>query len=176
MFVIAGVTGHVGSVVAERLLGSGQKVRAIVRSAEKGAAWIQRGAELAVGTLDDEAFLSGALHGASGFFTLLPPNFQVEDFFASQCATADAIAGAVYASGVPHVVILSSIGADLSVGTGPIKGLHYLEDALRRTGVKLSAIRASYFQENVGNALRPAREMGVFPNFAADTAGQFVGA
>ena len=63
-------------------------------------------------------------------------------------------------------MILSSVGADLAAGTGPIKGLHYLEDALRRTGVKLSAIRAAYFQENVGNALVPAREMGVFPNFA----------
>ena len=42
MFVIAGVTGHVGSVVAEKLLAKGQKVRVLVRDAGKGAAWSKR--------------------------------------------------------------------------------------------------------------------------------------
>jgi uncharacterized protein YbjT (DUF2867 family) len=63
------------------------------------------------------------------------------------------------------VVLLSSIGADLSEGTGPIKGLHYLEEALRAAGVKLTAVRAGYFQENVGNVLPAAKGMGIFPNF-----------
>ena len=166
MFVVAGVTGHVGSVVAEQLLAKGQKVKVLVRDAAKGAAWSQKGAEVAVGPLDDQAFLTGALLGAKGFFTLLPPNYQAADFYATQHATADAIAGAVKASGVPHVVILSSIGADLPTGTGPIRGLHYLENVLRAAGVQLSAIRAGYFQENVGNALEPAKKMGIFPNFS----------
>src|SRR5262245_22567326 len=72
MFVVAGVTGHVGSVVAERLLAKGQKVKVIVRDAAKGAAWSKKGAEVAAGTLEDTAFLTGALRGASGFFALLP--------------------------------------------------------------------------------------------------------
>jgi uncharacterized protein YbjT (DUF2867 family) len=165
MFVVAGVTGHVGSVVAEQLLAKGQKIKVIVRDAAKGAAWSQKGAEVAVGALEDEAFLTVALKGATGFFTLLPPNYQAADFFASQRKTADTIAAAAKASGVPHVVMLSSVGADLAEGTGPIKGLYYLENALRAAGVKLSAIRAGYFQENVGNSLAPAKQMGIFPNF-----------
>ncbi len=166
MFVVAGVTGHVGSVVADSLLAKGKKVKVIVRDAAKGAAWSKKGAEVAVGALENAAFLTGALRGATGFFTLLPPNYQTADFFKSQRETADAIASAVKASGVAHVVILSSIGADLEKGTGPIRGLHYLENALRQTGTKLTAIRAGYFQENVGQALGAAKEAGIFPNFA----------
>jgi uncharacterized protein YbjT (DUF2867 family) len=118
-----------------------------------------------VGSLEDREFLRAALVGAAGFFCLLPPNYAAEDFFGSQKRTADEIAGAVTASGVPRVVMLSSMGADLAVGTGPIKGLHYLENALRGTGTKLVAIRASYFQENVANVLPAARQAGIYPNF-----------
>jgi uncharacterized protein YbjT (DUF2867 family) len=167
MFVVAGVTGHVGKVVAEDLLRQGQKVRVVVRSAEKGASWSKQGAELAVGSLDDPTFLTKTLEGAKALFTLLPPNYAAADFFATQKKTSDAIATSVKASRVPHVVMLSSIGADRAAGTGPIKGLHYLENALRATGVKLSAIRAGSFQENVAMSLAAAKEKGIFPSFAA---------
>jgi uncharacterized protein YbjT (DUF2867 family) len=165
MFVVAGVSGHVGSVVAETLLARGQRVKVIVRDAAKGAAWSRKGAEVAVGSLEDQFFLTGALKGALGLFTLLPPSYQAADIYAFQRATSDSIAAAVKADGVPHVVILSSVGADLAEGTGPIKGLHYLENVLRAAGTKLTAIRAGYFQENAGQALQPARQMGIFPAF-----------
>jgi uncharacterized protein YbjT (DUF2867 family) len=165
MFVIAGVTGHVGGTAARELLTQKQKVKVIVRDAAKGHEWSSRGAELAVGRLDDQAFLAGALKGATGFFTLLPPDFAASDVFASQKKTADAIAGAVKQSGVPLVVMLSSLGADLAAGTGPIKGLHYLENALRATGTKLVAIRAAYFMENLQQAVGPAKQMGMYFNF-----------
>jgi uncharacterized protein YbjT (DUF2867 family) len=167
MFVISGVTGHVGAVAAQELLDRKKAVKVLVRDAAKGASWAKKGAQIAVGSLDDVAFLSGALKGAEGFFALLPPNFAVPDLFASQKKTSDAIAAAVKASGVPHVALLSSVGADLAAGTGPIKGLHYLENALRATGTTLTAIRAGYFQENVANSLTPARQAGIFPNFMA---------
>ena len=165
MFVVAGVTGHVGSVVARALLAQKQPVRVLVRSADKGKAWLSEGAEVAVAALDDSAALGAALRGARGFFTLLPPDFTASDLFAAQRKTADAIAAAVKASGVPHVVMLSSLGADLAEGTGPIKGLHYLETVLRATGARLSALRAGSFQENVGNSLAAARNAGIYPNF-----------
>jgi uncharacterized protein YbjT (DUF2867 family) len=165
MIVVAGVTGHVGSVAADILLSKGQKIRVIVRNADKGASWSKKGAEVAVGALEDQGFLTGALRGATAFFTLLPPNYQATDFFATQRTTADAIAGAVKASGVPYVVVLSSVGADLASGNGPIKGLHYVENALRATGAKMTAVRAASFQENVANVLGAAKGAGVYPSF-----------
>ena len=164
MYVIAGVTGHVGSVVAKELLAKKQPVKVIVRDAQKGASWSKQGAELAVGNLDDEKFLAQALKGAKALFTLLPPNMAAPDVFAYQKKTADTIANAVKAANVPHVVLLSSVGADLAEGTGPVRGLHYFENALRKTGTKLTAIRAGYFQENVGNVLGAVKQ-GIYPNF-----------
>jgi uncharacterized protein YbjT (DUF2867 family) len=171
MYVVAGVTGHVGSTVVRELLAKSKKVRVIVRDAKKGEAFAKQGAEVATGSLEDQAFLTGALRGATGFFTLLPPNMAVHDVYASQCKAADAIAGAVATAKVPHVVLLSSVGADLESGTGPIKGLHYLEAALRKTGTLLTAIRAGMFQENVGNSVGAAKAQGVLFSFmpTADT-------
>lgn len=166
MLVVAGVSGHVGSVVASKLIEAGRPVRVIVRDAAKGEAWAARGAEVAVGSLEDSAFLEGALAGADGFFTLLPPNFAAADIYGWQRQAAQIIADAVAAAGVKHTVILSSVGADLDAGNGPIKGLFHLEQALRKTHTTLTAIRAGYFQENVANSLAPAQMAGIFPNFA----------
>src|SRR5262245_18368807 len=128
MFVVAGVSGKVGAAVANELLAKKKNVKVIVRDAAKGAEWSKRGAEVAVGSLEDSNFLTTDLKHAAGFFTLLPPNFAAPDVYAYQRTTADAIAKAVKASNVPHVVILSSVGADLSEGNGPIRGLNYLEN------------------------------------------------
>lgn len=166
MFVIAGVSGQVGSVVADRLLTAGKAVRAIVRDPAKGTGWFARGAEVAIGDLRDGAFMTAILRDASGCFVLIPPDYTATDVSAGQRQIADAIAAGVRASGVPRVVLLSSVGADLAEGTGPIAGLHYFEEGLRDTGAILIAVRAGYFQENAGAALVPAREAGIFPNFA----------
>lgn len=163
MFVIAGVTGHVGSVAAKSLLAEKQKVRVLVRDAKKGEAWSKQGAEVSVGQLDDVAFLTGALKGATGFFALLPPDFTPPDMFARQVQKSDAIAAAVKAAKVPHVVMLSSIGADHASGNGPIRGVNYLEKKLRETGTQLTAIRAGSFQENIANAVGAAKG-GLFFN------------
>lgn len=163
-YVIVGATGHVGSVVASELLAQGEPIKVIVRDSKKAIAWSGRGAEVAEGSLEDRSFLAGALRGAAGFFTLLPPILGNEDLYTAQRRMADSIAAEVKESGVPHVVMLSSIGADLDEGTGPIKGLHYLENALRATGTKLTAIRATYFQENIANVVPVAERFGVYPN------------
>ena len=62
-FVVAGVTGHVGSVVARDLLAAGDSVTVIVRDANKGAEWSARGAKVAVGSLDDAAFVASTREG-----------------------------------------------------------------------------------------------------------------
>src|SRR5689334_8721159 len=98
MFVVAGVTGHVGAGVAQELLSKGEKIEVIVRDAAKGAEWSKKGAEVAVGSLEDSAFLTGALKGADGFFTLMPPNYHLTSgISAFQRKTADAIAAGVKA-------------------------------------------------------------------------------
>jgi uncharacterized protein YbjT (DUF2867 family) len=149
MYVIAGVSGNTGSVVADTLLAAGQPVRVIVRDAAKGAPWKARGAEVAVASLDDRAALARALAGAGGAYLLLPPNgFGETDLAAGRKQLAAAILGAVADARPGHVVLLSSIAANHESGTGPIQYVHPLEQGLREIGVPSTFLRAGFFMEN----------------------------
>jgi uncharacterized protein YbjT (DUF2867 family) len=166
MYAIAGVTGHTGSVAAETLLAQGKAVRVIVREAAKGSAWAQKGAEVAVASLDDVAALTAAFAGVAGAFVLLPPQSSIASPtpLESNRKLAGAIAQAVRAAKLPHVVLLSSVGAQHEKGTGPIQGVHHAERELTATGAAVTAVRAAYFQENWGSVLG-ALAQGVLPTF-----------
>jgi uncharacterized protein YbjT (DUF2867 family) len=167
MHVIAGATGRVGSAAAAALLAAGADTRVLVRDAARGAAWADRGAEVGVADLTDRAALTAALTDADGLFALLPFDLTARDLGAHARTLTEAVAGAVRDSGVRHVVMLSSGGADLPSGTGPVVGLHDLEVALRATGAVVTAVRPGHFQEKVADVLALARDTGVYPVLAA---------
>lgn len=164
-FAVAGVSGNTGRVVAETLLAGGASVRVIVRDAAKGAAWAARGADVAVADLGDSAALAEALRGVKGAYLLVPPNAGASDFRAYQRATGESIVAAVRASGVPHVVFLSSVGAQHDAGTGPIAALKPVEAGLRGiAGTVSTFVRAAYFMENLGGSLSSLGD-GLLPGF-----------
>lgn len=164
-YVIAGASGNTGRVAAEDLLARGKGVRVLVRSAEKGAAWKARGAEVAVADLGDAAAVARALEGAEGAFLLVPPSPGEADFPAYQARTVASLARAVTEARVPHVVLLSSVGAQLPSGTGPIAGLHRGEKILGDlAATRLTAVRAAYFMENFASSLGGLKD-GVLPSF-----------
>jgi len=149
MYVIAGVSGHTGSVVATTLLAAKQPVRVIVRDAAKGEVWRQKGAEVAVADIADQAALTKALTGATGAYLLLPPPGWTQTNIAADRKTKTAaLLGAVGAAKPGHVVLLSSVGAELPDGTGPIKYIHPIEEGLRASGVPATFLRAGAFMEN----------------------------
>ncbi|WP_254431210.1 hypothetical protein [Agromyces sp. Marseille-P2726] len=117
-------------------------------------------------TSPDRRALQRAIEGCDGFFALLPFDLTVDDLDAYADVITASVAGAVADSGVPHVVMLSAGGADLAEGTGPISGLHRMEQALWSTGTVLTALRSGHFQEKVGDLIEAARA-GVYPVFAA---------
>src|SRR5688572_19082918 len=110
VYTVFGATGKTGRVVAESLLAAGRRVRVLVRDAEK-ASFLQGRAEIVTGTLDDDAAVTRALRGADGAYLLSPPNFAAVDFLAERRSFVERLGQAIAASGVPHVVLLSSIGA-----------------------------------------------------------------
>lgn len=167
MYAITGITGHVGGATATALLDAGAPVRAVVRNPAKATEWAERGAEIAVADLTDPTALTTAYSGCAGVFVMLPTLPSGED--AEHRALVDTIAAAVAASGVAHVVALSSYGADLAEGTGPIRWLHHLEQALGGTGAVVTAVRSPHFQEKVEEVLDAATGAGIYPVFA-DTA------
>jgi uncharacterized protein YbjT (DUF2867 family) len=168
-FVITGVSGHTGSVAADTLLAAGHRVRVVVRDRAKAERFAARGADVAVADLGDSKALAAAFAGAEGAYVLVPPNYAAADFRAYQHATADAIAAAADEAQLPHLVLLSSVAAQHPAGTGPIAGLHYAENLLRKLPATRSTfVRAAYFMENLGGSLGML-EQGLLPSFTPAT-------
>lgn len=149
MIVVLGASGNTGEVLANHLLDANQQVRAVARKAEHLHALAQRGAELFTADATDATALTKAFQGAEAAYVLIPPNVTTDDVRAFQERISDAITAAVRNSGIKHVVALSSIGADKPSGTGPVLGLHHLEQKLSAVdGVNVLFLRAGYFMEN----------------------------
>jgi uncharacterized protein YbjT (DUF2867 family) len=156
IFVVAGATGHVGSVVARELLTAGHKVRAIVRSVDKAKALAGQGAELLPGELSDAASSRARCAEPTGPSSCCPRRrHDSPDVRAFQDRVTHVEATAVAESGIRHVVLLSSWGAEKPAGTGPIVGLHVLEEALKKTRVLSTFLRAGSFTENLLPCCRP---------------------
>jgi len=164
MYVVAGVTGHTGRVVAEQLLSAELPLRVIVRDAAKGAEFAARGAEVAVADLGDASALAQALDGAEAAYLLCPPDSAASDFLADRRRIVDSVARAVEASWLPRLVWLSAKGAHLPSGTGPIRVSHHAEQALA-FHQNVSFVRAASFVENWLSALPFVRAEGRLPVF-----------
>jgi uncharacterized protein YbjT (DUF2867 family) len=160
LYVVLGATGHVGGIIAERLLAAGKRVRAVARRADRLAPLAKRGAEVAAGSIDDPAFLAKALEGARAAFVLLPPNLA-PGIRAWQDRTGALLGDALAAAKVPYAVTLSSVGAQAASGNGPIAGLHALEQRLDRvSGLSPLHLRPGYFFENHLASIGMIRGMG----------------
>lgn len=162
MITVMGATGNTGRKIAESLLNAGQQVRALGRSEIKLAALKGAGADVLIGDTSDAVFLTTAFRGASGVYTLLPTDYQSPDYRARQQQEGEAIVEAIRESGVQHVVALSSLGADLSEGTGLVVGLHDQEERLTRLAkTNVLLLRPASFFENFYGALDLIRHQGI---------------
>lgn len=162
MFVITGATGKVGGGIAERLLAAGKKVKAIARNKDKMSALAAKGAEIAAGDGADAVFLAKSFAGAECVFLMVPPDFQTPDVQALYDRFGGAMARAVRESGVKSVVTLSSVGADVPKGNGPIAGLYRLEQLINGiAGVNALHLRPAYFMENQYASIGMIKGMGI---------------
>lgn len=157
MITVMGATGRVGRRIVAELAAAGEQVRAISRSTPRSGA---PGVEPWVGDAADPGFLTGAFRGAGAVFTMLPVDAHEPDQRTAQDAKGSAIATAVRASGVPYVVALSSLGAELESGTGFIEALHRQEGRLAATGVPLLVLRPTWFLENAADAMATVEALG----------------
>ncbi len=162
MIVVTGATGHTGSVVAEKLLAAGEKVRVVGRSAERLQRFVAQGAEAFAGDVTDAAVMTRAFTGADAIYAMIPPSMTEKDFHAYQARVADSLATALEKAGVKHVVSLSSVGADKPEKSGPVTGLHRFEQRLNKlAGVNILHLRAGYFMENLLQFVGLIKSMGM---------------
>jgi uncharacterized protein YbjT (DUF2867 family) len=149
MITIMGASGHTGGTAARLLLEGGETVRVLGRRAESLADLKTKGAEVMTGDAADPAHLTAAFRGADAAYALIPPAVTDPDVPAHQDRVAEAVTRAAADSGLTHLVVLSSIGADLPEGTGPIAALHRMEEKLKGVdGLNVRVLRPGYFFEN----------------------------
>jgi uncharacterized protein YbjT (DUF2867 family) len=150
MFVLLGSSGQITSQIAHHLLAAGHPVRVVGRNAGALASLQQAGAQIAVGDPSDAAFLGRAFAGATAVYTMTPPCYAEPSMRAAQDRIGEAVARALQGTRVRRVVNLSSIGAELPAGTGPIVGLHAQEVRLNAIdGLDLLHLRPGSFMENL---------------------------
>ena len=163
MITVFGASGNTGGAAAARLLKVGKKVRVGGRHKEKLASFTQAGAEAAVGDIENAGFVRQALSGAEAAYVLIPPNMATDDFRAYQQRLVDCYVAGIEATGVRHVVLLSSIGAHHREGTGPIVALHELEERLKKIPpLNALFLRAGFFMDNVLMGLGSVKAQGVY--------------
>ena len=163
MYVVLGATGNTGSIIASSLLTKGERVRVVGRDASRLARFVRKGAEAFTANVNDAAALTTALTGARAAYLMLPPSMTSLDYRADQERESDSIAKAVRESGLRYAVFLSSFGAHVPEGTGPIAGLHSAEQKLNAiNGVNVLYLRAGYFMENHLAAIGMIQGMGIF--------------
>ncbi len=168
MHVLLGSNGNITSKVAAHLLAEGTSVRVVGRNAKSLAAVEAAGADIAAGDIGDAGFLARAFAGATAVYTMIPTDYSAQDLAASQDRLGDAITRAVVLAGVKRVVTLSSVGAGLSSGTGPIAGLHRQERRLDElAGVDVLHLRPGHFFENHLLAIEMIREIGTYTDMYA---------
>ncbi|HEV2399915.1 MAG TPA: NmrA family NAD(P)-binding protein [Candidatus Sulfotelmatobacter sp.] len=158
MFVVMGASGNTGHIVANNLLARGEKVRVLGRNSIHLQPLTSKGAEPFIADVSDASALVKAFHEADSAYVMIPPNPSSKDPLGYSSHVSNAIAAAVQSAGTKNVVALSSIGAELPSGTGPVAGLHNLEEKLKQiSSANVLFLRAGYFMENTlpqANAIR----------------------
>lgn len=149
-YVLTGSTGNITKPLAEKLLSAGHQVTVIGRTAENLKSLTDKGAKAAVGSIEDIAFLTEVFKGADAVYTMVPPKWDASDWKAYIGSIGEKYAAAIKNAGVKYVVQLSSIGAHLPDGVGPVSGLYRVEQALNKlTDVNVRYIRPAYFYQNL---------------------------
>jgi uncharacterized protein YbjT (DUF2867 family) len=161
-FIITGSTGNVSKPLSVKLINNGHDVTIITSSADKVSSIEQLGAKAAVGTIQDVDFLAKTFTGADAVYTMAPPNFSASDYRSYHAGLGKNYVAAIQKSGVKRVVNLSSVGAELPDGTGPVKGIHDVEELMNKLeGVSVLHVRAGFFYYNFFGNIGMIKQAGI---------------
>ncbi|MEZ0538791.1 NAD(P)H-binding protein [Fibrella arboris] len=169
-YVVTGSLGHTGKPITEGLLKAGHTVTVLTSKAETAVKIEALGAKAAVGDVADPAFVTAAFTGADAVYLMIPPKMDVTDWRGYLNRVGDNYVSAINANDIRFAVVLSSIGAHKGQGTGPVDGLHDLEQKLKTVnGLNVKALRPSYFMQNLFAMVGMVKGMGIMgANFGDD--------
>jgi len=161
-YVITGSLGHISKPVVTALVKAGKEVVVITSNNDRVKEIESLGATAAVGSVKDVPFLTAAFKGALVVYTMVPPTYEVTDWKAHIGQIGKNYATAIKANNIKYVVNLSSIGAHMQDGCGPVSGLYKAEHALNELeGVNIKHLRPAYFYYNLYNNIGLIKNMGI---------------
>ena len=146
--VINTPTGNIGRALTLALLDAGEDVVVLHRDPAKVADLAQRGARVVQVGVEGEDALAAAFAGAEAVFWVSPPAIR-PGFAARAAANGRRAAAAARAAGVKRAVVLSSLGAQVGPGAGPVSTLLPTEDAFRAALDDVLVLRPGFFMENL---------------------------
>ena len=161
-YVITGGAGHISKPLTEQLLKAGHQVTVIGRNAQNLKELTDTGAKAAIGSVEDVPFLIKAFAGADAVYTMVPPNFAAPDIKAYIAQVGKNYAEAIRGNGIKYVVNLSSVGAHLPEGVGPVSGLFRVEQALNALkDANILHLRPAYFFNNFLSSIGMVKHMNI---------------
>lgn len=161
-YVITGSLGHISKPLTETLVKAGHQVTVISSSTDRIPSIEALGAHAAIGNITDEQFLANTFRGADAVYTMIPPTWNAADWKAYIHNTGKIYAQAIKDSGVKKVVNLSSLGAHMPDGCGPVSGLHHAENELNKLdGVTITHLRPGFFYYNLLANIGMIKGMGI---------------
>lgn len=162
-YVITGSIGNISKPITEQLVKNGHQVSVISSKPENAPAIKALNAVPLIGSVEDANFINKSFEGADAAYLMIPPNYTTANFFLYQQNVADNYVAAIKKHNIKNVVQLSSIGAHLRKGTGPIDGLGYLEEQLELLPtVNVLFLRPSYFFNNLYSQAALVKKVGIF--------------
>ncbi len=164
-YVITGGAGNISGPLSEKLLNAGHEVTVISRNGEHLRSIIAQGAKAAIGSVEDIEFLKKTFAGSDGVYTMVPPNWKPANLKNWIGEIGKNYAEAIKAGNVKYVVNLSSVGAHLTDGCGPVSGLYRVEQALNELQeVNLKHLRPGYFFGNLLANTGMVKQMNIIGN------------
>ncbi|MCE7064532.1 SDR family oxidoreductase [Dyadobacter sp. CY326] len=169
-YIITGSLGNISRPVAKNLVAAGQDVTVISSNQGKQSEIEGLGAKAAIGSLTDVAFLKETFKDADAAYLMIPADFSLADYGKFQYEVADNYLEALKGSNIKHVVLLSSLGAHMRKGAGPIDALGYLEEKLLEIpDLNANFLRPSYFFSNLFTFAGMIKHAGIAGNNFGDT-------
>ena len=170
-YTLLGSLGNITKPLAEKLIANGHDLTIISNSKDRQLAITALGAKAAIGSVEDIAFLTQAFTGADAIYTMVPPTWDAKDWKGYIHGIGRNFAAAIRSSGVKKVVNLSSVGAHMPEGCGPVSGLHWVEQELNAlSGVDIKHLRPAYFYPNFFSTIGMIKHAGFFGNnYGGDT-------
>ena len=164
MIVITTPAGQIGRQVLGNLLGSGEKLRVIVRDPSVLPADVRKDLDIVEGSHGDAAVADKAFSGADAVFWLAPPDPRASSVEAAFVGFTRPAAEALRRQGVGRVVAVSALGRGTpwAERAGYVTGSLAMDDLIASTGVAYRALTNPSFMDNTVRQVSSIRDQGAF--------------